>query len=160
MVIQYVMVQKKVIKIVCIGNSIMYGVGMCNFVKDSYFVVLGQMLGDGYEVWNFGVSVCIMLMKGDYFYMKEECYWQVLVYNFDIVIIKFGINDMKLQNWWYKLDFKKDMEMMIWMICVLFLKFEIYLCYFIFVYVVQWGINDSMIVYGVMLVIDQLVVKY
>lgn len=74
MVTQYVTAQKKVIKIACIGNSITYGVGTRNPAKDSYPAVLGQMLGDGYEVRNFGVSARTMLMKGDHPYMKEERY--------------------------------------------------------------------------------------
>lgn len=113
MVTQYVTAQKKVIKIACIGNSITYGVGTRNPAKDSYPAVLGQMLGDGYEVRNFGVSARTMLMKGDHPYMKEERYRQALAYNPDIVTIKLGTNDTKPQNWRYKSDFKKDMETMI-----------------------------------------------
>ena len=108
--VQYVAAQKKVIKIACIGNSITYGVGTRNPAKDSYPAVLGQMLGDGYEVRNFGVSARTMLMKGDNPYMKEERYRQALDYNPDIVTIKLGTNDTKPQNWRYKSDFKKDME--------------------------------------------------
>ena len=47
---------KDAIRVACIGNSITYGVGTRNPAKDSYPAVLGQMLGDGYEVRNFGVS--------------------------------------------------------------------------------------------------------
>lgn len=160
MVTQYVTAQKKVIKIACIGNSITYGVGTRNPAKDSYPAVLGQMLGDGYEVRNFGVSARTMLMKGDHPYMKEERYRQALAYNPDIVTIKLGTNDTKPQNWRYKSDFKKDMETMIRTIRALPSKPEIYLCYPIPAYAVQWGINDSTIVHGVMPVIDQLAAKY
>ena len=79
--VQYVAAQKKVIKIACIGNSITYGVGTRNPAKDSYPAVLGQMLGDGYEVRNFGVSARTMLMKGDNPYMKEERYWGPMIRN-------------------------------------------------------------------------------
>ena len=127
MVTQYVTAQKKVIKIACIGNSITYGVGTRNPAKDSYPAVLGQMLGDGYEVRNFGVSARTMLMKGDHPYMKEERYRQALAYNPDIVTIKLGTNDTKPQNWRYKSDFKKDMETMIRTIRALPSKPEIYL---------------------------------
>ncbi len=137
MVTQYVTAQKKVIKIACIGNSITYGVGTRNPAKDSYPAVLGQMLGDGYEVRNFGVSARTMLMKGDHPYMKEERYRQALAYNPDIVTIKLGTNDTKPQNWRYKSDFKKDMETMIRTIRALPSKPEIYLCYPIPAYAVQ-----------------------
>ena len=158
--VQYVAAQKKVIKIACIGNSITYGVGTRNPAKDSYPAVLGQMLGDGYEVRNFGVSARIMLMKGDNPYMKEERYRQALDYNPDIVTIKLGTNDTKPQNWRYKSDFKKDMETMIRTLRALPSKPEIYLCYPIPAYAVQWGINDSIIVHGVMPVINRLAAKY
>ncbi|UVS00469.1 GDSL-type esterase/lipase family protein [Bacteroides fragilis] len=158
--VQYVAAQKKVIKIACIGNSITYGVGTRNPAKDSYPAVLGQMLGDGYEVRNFGVSARTMLMKGDNPYMKEERYRQALDYNPDIVTIKLGTNDTKPQNWRYKSDFKKDMETMIRTLRALPSKPEIYLCYPIPAYAVQWGINDSIIVHGVMPVINRLVAKY
>lgn len=62
---------KDVVWVVCVGNSIIYGVGIKNWSYDSYFFVLGCLLGDKYWVKNFGVSVCIMLNKGDCFYMKE-----------------------------------------------------------------------------------------
>lgn len=158
--VQYVAAQKKVIKIACIGNSITYGVGTRNPAKDSYPAVLGQMLGDGYEVRNFGVSARTMLMKGDNPYMKEERYRQALDYNPDIVTIKLGTNDTKPQNWRYKSDFKKDMETMIRTLRALPSKPEIYLCYPIPAYAVQWGINDSIIVHGVMPVINRLAAKY
>lgn len=158
--VQYVAAQKKVIKIACIGNSITYGVGTRNPAKDSYPAVLGQMLGDGYEVRNFGVSARTMLMKGDNPYMKEERYRQALDYNPDIVTIKLGTNDTKPQNWRYKSDFKKDMETMVRTLRALPSKPEIYLCYPIPAYAVQWGINDSIIVHGVMPVINRLAAKY
>ena len=158
--VQYVAAQKKVIKIACIGNSITYGVGTRNPAKDSYPAVLGQMLGDGYEVRNFGVSARTMLMKGDNPYMKEERYRPALDYNPDIVTIKLGTNDTKPQNWRYKSDFKKDMETMIRTLRALPSKPEIYLCYPIPAYAVQWGINDSIIVHGVMPVINRLAAKY
>ncbi|WP_431423069.1 alpha/beta fold hydrolase [Bacteroides hominis] len=158
--VQYVAAQKKAIKIACIGNSITYGVGTRNPAKDSYPAVLGQMLGDGYEVRNFGVSARTMLMKGDNPYMKEERYRQALDYHPDIVTIKLGTNDTKPQNWRYKSDFKKDMETMIRTLRALPSKPEIYLCYPIPAYAVQWGINDSIIVHGVMPVINRLAAKY
>ena len=72
--------------------------------------------------------------------MKEERYRQALAYNPDIVTIKLGTNDTKPQNWRYKSDFKKDMETMIRTIRALPSKPEIYLCYPIPAYAVQWGI--------------------
>ena len=150
----------EVIRVACVGNSITFGAGIANRDRDSYPSVLGQMLGRGYEVRNFGFSARTMLMKGDNPYMKEERYRQALDYNPDIVTIKLGTNDTKPQNWRYKSDFKKDMETMIRTLRALPSKPEIYLCYPIPAYAVQWGINDSIIVHGVMPVINRLAAKY
>ena len=40
--------------------------GIADKAKDSYPAQLGQMLGEGYDVRNFGVSGRTMLRKGDY----------------------------------------------------------------------------------------------
>ena len=60
------------IRIACVGNSITYGAGIANRDRDSYPSVLGQMLGKGYDVRNFGYSARVMLMKGDYPYMQTR----------------------------------------------------------------------------------------
>ena len=44
----FVSAQNKVIKIACVGNSITYGAGIKNQLRDAYPFVLGRMLGDGY----------------------------------------------------------------------------------------------------------------
>ena len=46
----------EVIRVACVGNSITFGSGIANRDRDSYPSVLGQMLGRGYEVRNFGFS--------------------------------------------------------------------------------------------------------
>ena len=55
----------EVIRVACVGNSITFGAGIANRDRDSYPSVLGQMLGRGYEVRNFGFSARTMLMKGE-----------------------------------------------------------------------------------------------
>ena len=62
--------QQKVIKVACVGNSITQGVGVKDQKKDSYPAVLGRLLGDGYEVHNFGFSGRTLLNKGDRPYMQ------------------------------------------------------------------------------------------
>ncbi|HKJ44052.1 MAG TPA: hypothetical protein VKA27_18285, partial [Sunxiuqinia sp.] len=44
------------IKVACIGNSITYGYIIKNRPLNSYPTQLGRMLGDGWEVRNFGVN--------------------------------------------------------------------------------------------------------
>lgn len=146
-----------VIKVACIGNSITFGSGIQNRDRDSYPAVLGQMLGRSYEVRNFGFSARAMLTKGDRPYMHEEIYKEVLNYQPDIVIIKLGTNDSKPYNWKYKEGFAKDMEKMVDDFQHLVSAPRIYLCYPAKAYTVQYGINDSIIVNGIMPHIERIV---
>ena len=51
-------------KVACIGNSVTYGYGHKNPKATSYPTQLQQMLGDKYEVRNFGYSGATLLSKG------------------------------------------------------------------------------------------------
>ena len=42
------------IKVACVGNSITYGTGLSDRVTQSYPVKLQKLLGERYEVENFG----------------------------------------------------------------------------------------------------------
>ena len=89
----------EVIRVACVGNSITFGAGIANRDRDSYPSVLGQMLGRGYEVRNFGFSARTMLMKGDHPYMKEQMFQDALKYNPDIVVIKLEIQGRPAQGY-------------------------------------------------------------
>lgn len=86
----------KVVWVVCVGDSIIFGVGVVDCGKNNYLKVFGCLLGLGYEIRNFGVSGVIFFKKGDCFYWKIGVFKVVMEYKFDIVIIKLGINDFKL----------------------------------------------------------------
>lgn len=148
-----------VVRVACVGNSITYGAGIENRERDSYPAVLGQLLGADYDVRNFGYSARTMLMKGDYPYMKETMYKDALDFNPDIVVIKLGTNDTKPQNWKYHKSFANDMQSMISAFKSLPSKPRILLCYPAKVYKLQWGINDSIIMNGVIPVINKLAKK-
>ncbi len=117
-----------VVKVACVGNSITYGAGVKDKYNDSYPGVLRSMLGDGYDVHNFGVSGRTLLNKGDNPYMKEKKFEEALAFCPDIVTIKLGTNDSKPRNWKYKADFKHDLLEMIDRFSSLESKPKIYLC--------------------------------
>ena len=54
---QFTLWGKEQIRIACIGNSITYGAAIENRELNCYPAQLASMLGDGYNVKNFGVSV-------------------------------------------------------------------------------------------------------
>ncbi len=149
----------EVIRVACVGNSITYGAGITNRDRDSYPSVLGQMLGKGYDVRNYGFSARTMLMKGDYPYMKEQMFKDALSYNPNIVIIKLGTNDSKSFNWKYKAEFPKDVQTMVNAFKAIPSKPKIYLCYPPKAYLLQYSINDSIIENGVIPVIDRVAKK-
>ncbi|MDY7393986.1 GDSL-type esterase/lipase family protein [Aureibaculum sp. 2210JD6-5] len=86
------------IKIACIGNSITYGSGVVNREKNAYPAQLQELLGDKYIVKNYGVSGRTLLKKGDHPYWETEAYKKALEFKPDVVFIKLGTNDSKLQN--------------------------------------------------------------
>ena len=86
------------IKIACVGNSITFGSGIANREKNAYPQQLQAMLGMKYEVRNFGVSSRTLLKKGDHPYWETEAYNTALLFKPDIVYIKLGTNDSKLQK--------------------------------------------------------------
>jgi len=105
--------KKEPIKVACIGNSITYGAKIKNRFQNSYPSILQQMLGEGYDVRNFGVSGCTCLHKGNKPYVKRKEYKEALAFNPDIVTIKLGTNDSKAYNWCFKDEFKDDLKSLI-----------------------------------------------
>ncbi len=100
-------------KVACVGNSITYGAGIQNRDKNSYPAQLQAFLGEGYEVKNFGVSGTTMNARGDWPYWQTQQFSALLNYNPDVVVLKFGTNDSKPQNWRYRDRFVSDYQKMI-----------------------------------------------
>ena len=94
------------IKVACVGDSITQGVGARS--GQSYPAQLQALLGDGYEVGNFGVSGRTLLKKGDFPYWQEKKYQAALAMEPAIVIIMLGTNDTKPQNWRHEAEFVAD----------------------------------------------------
>ncbi len=92
------------LKVACVGDSITQGVGAPS--DQSYPAQLGRLLGDGYEVRNFGNSGSTLLRSGDKPYNKQPQYQAMLEMKADIYVIKLGTNDTKPHNWAKKDDFK------------------------------------------------------
>ncbi len=94
------------IKIACVGNSITQGPGREN--PDSYPLQMQKILGEDYQVGNFGVSGRTLLRKGDFPYWNEPQFQQVKDFAPDILVIMLGTNDSKPQNWKYASEFRQD----------------------------------------------------
>ena len=164
------------IRVACIGNSITDGHGIDLAEQYAYPALLQQRLGSDYWVENFGVSARTMLNKGDNPYMKEMAWRDALAFNPDVVIIKLGTNDSKLQNWQHGAEFKQDLVQMITTLCpelsdlpknkkkrakaLAEVKKQIYLCTPIPAFKSTWNINDSVIVNGIIPVQQEVADEY
>lgn len=100
--------QKEKIKVACVGNSITYGYGIKNRDSLSYPAQLQRMMGNKYEVRNFGVSGRTLLKKGDHPYWKEKAFLDAQQWNPNVIIIMLGTNDTKPWNWKYGNEFASD----------------------------------------------------
>ncbi len=96
------------VKIACIGNSITYGAFLPDRLSQSYPARLQQMLGEGYEVTNFGVSGTTLLKNGNKPYWATTVYQSALKSEPNIVFIALGTNDSKLINRKYLHQFIDD----------------------------------------------------
>ncbi len=91
--------QEGQIKVACVGDSITYGHGVAPWHSDNYPAVLQTLLGENYNVQNFGVSGTTAQKTGDQPYIETDIYKQSIEYNADILIFMLGSNDSKPENW-------------------------------------------------------------
>lgn len=117
------------IKVACIGNSVTYGYGHENPDSTSYPSQLAVMLGDDYEVGNFGKSGATLLRKGHRPYNEQEEFKKALEFAPDIAIIHLGLNDTDPRNWkYYKREFISDYVALIEAFEKVNPDVEIYIC--------------------------------
>jgi len=116
-----------VIRVACVGDSITAGVGAAR--GKSYPAQLGQLLGDRWEVRNFGNSGSTLLNKGNKPYQKQKQFSGALAYNPQVVIIMLGTNDTKPNNWKLKDQFVADYLDLLGHFSKLEAKPRIFVCY-------------------------------
>ena len=133
------------IRLACVGDSITYGSDIKFRARDSYPAQLGRMLGDKWQVRNFGVGGATMLKDGDKPYGEQQAFADVLAYNPHVVIIKLGTNDTKPRNWKFKEDFVSDYCEMIDQFADLPAESRIWICNPVPAYSDRWGISESRI---------------
>lgn len=115
------------IKLACVGDSITQGVGAAG--GKSWPDQVRAMLGEKWEVKNFGVSGSTLLNGGDKPYQKEGAFKNAKAFVPDVVVIILGTNDTKPQNWAKKDQFAADYQDMIAQFAALPSKPRIYICY-------------------------------
>lgn len=89
------------IKVACVGNSITFGLTLPDSTREalSYPGRLQTMLGDNYEVGNFGHSGSTLMRHGHRPYFDVPEFKEALAMDADIVVIHLGINDTDPRDW-------------------------------------------------------------
>lgn len=86
------------VKLAFVGASITAGYGTQNHERDSYPAQLARMLGDAWQMRNFGVSATTLIYSGDVPYIRTEAYQKALQFAPAVLVIDLGGNDSKPQN--------------------------------------------------------------
>ena len=97
------------IKVACVGNSVTWGLTIADREKNCYPSQLQQMLGNQYEVKNFGHSGATLLSHGHRPYIDQKEFQEALDFKADLVVIHLGLNDTDPRNWpEYSEEFNAD----------------------------------------------------
>ncbi|MEN9906923.1 MAG: hypothetical protein RLZZ540_64 [Bacteroidota bacterium] len=101
--------QNAITKLACIGDSVTAGYLLSDAANESYPSQLQILMGDKYEVKNFGHSGATLLKKGSTPYSNTKECADAIAYRPDIAIIHLGLNDTDPRNWPnYKEEFDAD----------------------------------------------------
>ena len=146
-------------RLACVGDSITFGAAIKDRAKNCYPAQLGRMLGEGWDVRNFGVNGATLLKKGDKPYWKQRAFGQAHAFEPEIVIIKLGTNDSKPQNWKHKDDYVADYVDLIESFRKLKSKPRVFICYPVPAYPGRWGITDKVMKEEVMPRLDEVAEK-
>ena len=147
------------IRVACVGNSVTYGAKIPIREKNSYPAQLGELLGERWDVRNFGVTGATLLKKGDMPYWKEPAFYFAQKFEPHVVIIMLGTNDTKPQNWKHSKAFVDDYVEMIHRFAELESRPRIWISYPVPAYPGRSGIRDSIINPEVLAKIDQIAAK-
>ncbi len=87
------------IKVACVGNSVTYGYGLENRETECYPARLQALLGDDYDVRNFGHSGATLMRRAYRPYTERQAYVDAVDFAADIVVIHLGLNDTDPRAW-------------------------------------------------------------
>lgn len=96
-------------RVACVGDSVTFGMKIEDREQNCYPARLQLLLGDDYDVRNFGHSGTTLLNKGHDPYTKVAEYRDAIDFKADIAVIHLGLNDTDPRNWpEYAEDFVVD----------------------------------------------------
>ena len=143
----------------CVGNSVTFGLKIQNREKNSYPVQLGELLGERWDVRNFGVTGATLLKKGEMPYWNESAFYSAQKFEPHVVIITLGTNDTKPQNWRHAKAFVDNYVELIRSFAELESRPRVWICYPVPAFPGRSGIRDSIINPEVLAKIDQIAAR-
>ncbi len=150
---------KAQIKVACIGNSITFGAGIEGKDSLAWPPQMAKILGNGWDVKNFGHSGATLIRNGDLPYWNLPEFQSALDFEPDVVIILLGTNDSKPQNWdAHKDEFEKDYSDMISLFKKLKSKPLIWVGYPIPVVKDTWGIRKDIVEKDITVIIRRIAI--
>lgn len=96
-------------KIACVGDSITFGHGVNGKTEKTWEYTVNQILGESFQVINYGASGRTVQTAGDYPYTSDKIFEYSLECGAETYLILLGTNDAKPWNWDQK-RFEKDYE--------------------------------------------------
>jgi lysophospholipase L1-like esterase len=86
-------------RVACVGDSITFGHRVPDPEHNSYPAQLSVMLGDKWQVRNFGVNGATALKKGTRPYNEQPAFREVLSFRPNVIVIELGTNDTNAKSW-------------------------------------------------------------
>ena len=116
-------------RVACVGNSVTYGYLLPDREQTCYPAQLQQMLGEGYEVGNFGHSGATLMRNGHNPYNRLPEYRAALDFAADIAVVHLGLNDTDPRNYTERgEEFIPDYRMLIDSLRAANPKCKVYVC--------------------------------
>ena len=147
------------VRVACIGDSITDGHGIDLRDVNGYPAQMQKLLGNGYNVRNFGISARTLMNSGDLPYMNEGLWHDALAFQPDVVVIMLGTNDSKEYNWVHKKEFEGDLQKMLSALKALPTRPKIYLCKPVPAIKDTWTISESIITGEIVPLLEKAVKK-
>ena len=101
-------------RIACIGDSITFGTGVVmRRETKAWTYILGRMLGDSFQVLNYGIPGATALLESEVMYKEAHDFVDAAVQaEPEAYLLMLGTNDAKTVNWCAE-DFYRDYNRMI-----------------------------------------------
>lgn len=131
------------IRVACVGDSITFGYLLRQRATEAYPAVLGRLLGDRYDVGNFGVNSATLLQAGDRPYWKQAAFKQADDFQPATVVLLLGANDTKPVNWAHRDALAADAAALIDHFTALPAKPAVWVCLPVPIFPNKFGIDET-----------------